>query len=234
MNAHHPAGSRRGPAPVPARDIHADDVLRFYTAVADELRGPINALAGWVEILAAGDREANREALTSARQALHRLRRLADDAHDSAAVVLGELTVQRRPVDLAALVQGVVASVPGARTGDVEAVTVAGDSARLAQILDTLLRAVATGDAVAVTLRRRGPWAELTLAHDKVVPFEALEGLFGSFSRPPGPDDDAVGLFVCRALVVAHGGDIGVGSEKGLTAVWVDLPLAGGDAEPEG
>ena len=207
-------------------DVRVDTVLDFYAAMTDEMRGPLNALAGWVEILAAG-RDGNAEALTAARSALHRLRRLCEDGHDSAVIGLGRLELHRREVDLAGLVQGVVASVPGARIGDLEPTSVVGDPIRLAQILETLLRATSTSDAVEVSLRARGPWAELAISHDRLVAFDALQGLFEPFSGAPGPGD-ALGLYVCRALVVAHGGDIGVGSDDGRTTIWVDLPLLQG------
>lgn len=210
----------------PGRDVRLDPVLEFYAATTDEMRSPLNALAGWIEILAAGGEADRLEARAAARTALHRLRRLCDDAHDSAAVGLGRIQLHRRPVDIAALVRGVVASVPGARLGTVEDACVDGDPLRLAQILDTLLRATTTSDVVEVSVRVRGPWAELAISHDRVVAFEALQALFEPFSSPPRPAD-AVGLYVCRALVVAHGGDIGVGSDDGRTSVWVDLPLAG-------
>lgn len=206
-------------------DVRVDTVLNFYAAMTDEMRSPLNALAGWVEILAAG-RDGNAEALTAARGALHRVRRLCEDGNDSAVIGLGRLELHRRRVDLAGLVEGVVASVPGARLGDVEPTSVDGDPIRLAQIVDTLLRATSTSDAVEVSVRVRGPWAELAITHDRVVAFEVLLGLLEPFSSPPAPAG-AAGLYVCRALVVAHGGDIGVGSDDGRTTVWVDLPLAG-------
>lgn len=203
-------------------------VLRYYAGLADEMRGPLNALAGWIEVLA---QESASESTSDVRHAaavvIARLRRLCDDAKDSATVALGQVELHRQPVDLSAVVGEVAASTAPARFDAPGPVVVHGDRKRLTQAVTTLLSAPAAYGPVSVTLSRHGAWAHLSVTSARPVPFEVFRGLFEPFSRPPG-SGDAVGLYVCRALVAAHGGEVGVNAgDDGGTTLWLRLPVPG-------
>lgn len=207
-------------------------VLRFYSALSDEMRGGVAALGGWVELLAAArSSEDAREAAAAARHVLDRLRTLSDDARDSARVALGDLGDELRieRVDLAAVVEAVAGSGPGVQFVSPGPTPVAGDRGRLVQVVRALLGAAGRhGGAVQVALRRRPAWVELTATSDQPMPFEALQGLFQPFSQPPGIGDGS-GLHVTHALVEAHGGQIGVHADDASTTLWMRLPAADED-----
>ena len=201
-------------------------ILRYYSALAEELRAPLNALYGWMELLAltSGSDHAG-EAQQSARIVLDRLRRLCGDAGDSAAVALGELRLRTQAVDLTEAVATAASSTAPARFEPAGRMLVTGDRERLTQTVVTVLSATAAYGPVTATLRATGEWATLTVSNGRAVPFEIFQGLFGPFSCPPG-FGDPLGLYVCRAIVEAHGGQIGVGSgDEGETTLWLRRPL---------
>jgi len=210
-----------------ATSAREEAILRFYEGLAGELRGPINALSGWTEVLAAaapGSQAA--EVADAMRFTLGHLRRLCDDARDSAAVALGHLELRPQPVDLAAIVDAAVACHPlrSARYVSSGPVVVDGDRERLTQVVDSVLSAVTTaGGMVRIALRAVDPWAELTMTNDRPISFEVMRDLFEPFSRRPG---EGPGLYVCRALVMAHGGEIGARADDGADTLWMRLPLS--------
>ncbi len=215
---------------VGARTVaQADAVLRYCSALVDEMRGPLGALAGLTELLAAqaGTESAGTESAGAIRDhirgLLSRMRTLCDDAGDSAAVALGQVELRREPVDLAEVVAQTVAGrmafvPPGP-------VVVHGDRHRLRQIVQALLGAAAlAGGRVEASLRRQGSFAEFTATSNELMPVDVIQGLFEPFSRPPAAGE-GLGLYVCRGLAVAHGGEVGAHADKGGTSLWLRIPL---------
>lgn len=204
-------------------------VLRFYSALGEELRAPLAALAGWIEILALSD-AAGEKALAAgaARGLLRKLRGLADDARDAADAALGQLQLRRGPVDLTSLVEAVAGANPQVSLTIDSPAEVDGDSGRLFQVVETLLgTAASAGGPVEVTAGRHGAWAEVRFVTQRPLPFAALQGLFASFDRPERLGDGG-SLFLCRAIAAAHGGQAGADGDESGTTLWLRLPAVVG------
>ncbi|HET9061048.1 MAG TPA: ATP-binding protein, partial [Acidimicrobiales bacterium] len=71
----------------------------------------------------------------------------------------------------------------------------------------------------AATLRALVAERELDIADAAALlePYARADTSFGT----------GLGLYLCRALLVAHGGEIGLRGESGTTVFWFSLPVAG-------
>ena len=151
--------------------------------------------------------------------------------------------LRRDEVDLSALVVDVVGDAHVAGPGhrwelDVpeEPVLVSGDLSRLHQVLANLLANARVhtpeGTAVSVALAVDGPEAVVTVADDGPgIDPDLQRTLFerfarGDASRSRATGSTGLGLAIARAVVVAHGGSIGVESEPGSTVFTVRLRRA--------
>ncbi|MCF3100313.1 HAMP domain-containing protein [Streptomyces roseoverticillatus] len=118
-----------------------------------------------------------------------------------------------------------------------EPVAVRGDAARLHQVLVNLLANARTHTpaGTTVTARVRGAsregWAVVSVEDDGPgIPAELLPHVFerfarGDASRSRAAGGSGLGLAIVRAVVVAHGGAVGVRSVPGRTVFTVELPV---------
>jgi two-component system sensor histidine kinase BaeS len=120
---------------------------RWMADIAHELRTPVAILKGEIEALADGVRPADSRGLASLGEEVDQLAALVDDLQTLALSDAGALDLQRKPVDLAALVQQ-AAEPFGERFAardisfDLElppALEIPGDAQRLRQLLHNLL-----------------------------------------------------------------------------------------------
>ena len=63
----------------------------------------------------------------------------------------------------------------------------------------------------------RGRELDIGEAADLLEPYARADTSFGT----------GLGLHLCRALLVAHGGETGLRGEAGTTVFWFSLPLSG-------
>jgi two-component system OmpR family sensor kinase len=118
-----------------------------------------------------------------------------------------------------------------------EAVTVPGDATRLSQVLSNLLANARVHTPPGTTVRAEltgGPAeAALRVVDDGPgIPPGLLPHVFGRFargdsSRSRAAGSTGLGLAIAHAVVVAHGGKIGVQSVPGHTVFTVRLPTNG-------
>lgn len=219
-----------------------EQLAHFAGQVSHDLRNPLTALAGFLEIAAdspeLADAPVAARALERADAAAARMGALVDDLLDFARVG-GQ--PRRGIVDLAALVRDVVddldtpirASRATVVAGDLPSIS--GDATQLRALLQNLLAnaikfSAAGGAAPTVEVRAHaltGGW-RITVDDDGPgVPVEQRERIFGLLERGDGPGADGmgIGLSTCRRIVEAHGGRIGVDdSPLGGASVWVVLP----------
>ena len=215
---------------------------RFTADASHELRAPLTALRGEIDIALRRTRSADEYQLTleRAREEVLRLVRLSDDlltlARSDAALPLEHVEM----VDMAAVVDRVlvrlrpIATEAGIRfdlTG-VEA-PVAGDPGILERVLANLMDnaikhsprggavhvGIARADEVVITVRDEGPG----------IPADHGPHLFTRFFRgdhaKPRPDGTGLGLAIARAGAEAHGGRLEfVGNAPGAT-FRLTLPL---------
>jgi signal transduction histidine kinase len=213
--------------------------------VSHELKTPIAALKGFLELLEGdvGERH-RREFLTSMTQETDRLERLVEEQLQLARLDAGALPLERERVDLGELAavvvaprvplaerDGVTLSVRAAPGGPVE---VDIDPARVEQILlillDNALRHTPAGGRVDVLVGRDGQDATVAVADTgEGIPLDAQPFVFDRFYRgdPSREGRSAgLGLAIARGLAAAHRGGITLASDPGRGSTFtVRLPL---------
>ena len=201
---------------------------RFMAAFAHELRTPVTVALGWAMALAAGDVPPERVQPTFERlsKALERLSEHILDVELSSAASLGRLELDVGPVTLAE-VRHQVPGLPEVRRGG--DLTLHADAGLLARILRDLWEAAHRDpqpDSVDVDVVTRGPWHEVRVVRTgHPLGHRLLKVLMDPF----GSDNDnttgvTTGLYVARALAVAHGGIIGAEGDEDRTVLLVRLP----------
>jgi PAS domain S-box-containing protein len=235
---------------------HADELNRlkdeFLATLSHEMRTPLNAVLGWSRMLASGNLDEARLA-----QAVHAIERnaqaqskIVDDILDVARGMSGNVKLDLKPLDLAAVAhRAVEAIVPAAVAKKIvvdvqarEAVPISGDPARLQQVVWNLLsnavKFTPSGGRVTVNVLAVNDHAELQVADTGVgIPRSFLPFVFdkfrqadASFTRQHG--GLGLGLAIARHLIELHGGSIearSAGEGAGATFV-VQLPSPVRDA----
>lgn len=217
----------------------------FISLISHELRTPLSSILGYLELLADDEDEDAR--LTAEQHAhvatiqrnAHRLLSLVSDLLFTAQVESGRFRIERRELDLAAVVRASFDSArPAAKArgvrlalGDAsEPMLVSGDALRLGQAVDNLVsnavKFTPGGGRVAVTLGwgpadEEAPRALISVSDTGIgIPADQLDQLFGRFFRASTATQHAVpgvglGLTIARAIATAHDGSIRVASTVG-------------------
>lgn len=229
-------------------------ISEFIAMLAHELRNPLAPIRNAVGILEATQDLPPALAQVGAivgRQTAQ-LTRLVDDLLDVARISTGKIALRRAPLDYRDVVRASVeASLPEmtARAQRFaldmadEALPVAGDAARLIQVLQNLLNNAARytpeGGTIALRVRRAGDRCESVVSDDGIgIAPHALARIFELFAQEQTPGTPrnsglGIGLALARALVVQHDGQLSAHSE-GLgcgSSFIVTLPLLA-DAAP--
>ena len=222
----------------------------FVSIASHELKTPLTGLLGHAQLML---RRAGRsESLPSrAQQSLNmiisqaeRLETMINSLLDVSRVQTGQLTIERVPVDLAALIQDVVDEQALTLRKHTIAVTrpdapviVLGDEVRLAQVFTNLLNNAIkyspSGGPITVQITLDSERAHVAIVDPGVgIPATMLPNLFQRFFRV---QDQAtvhagglgIGLYVVKEIVSQHGGTISVESVEGVGSTFtVHLPLA--------
>jgi signal transduction histidine kinase len=202
---------------------------RFLAAFAHELRTPVAVARGWAMVLEEGDVPPDEVAESIARlsEALHRLSEHILDVELATSASLGRIRVGIEPVSVTSLARELEGS-PGVREG--ADLTVYADPRLLGRVLRDLWTAVhrdPAPDRVSIDVVESGSWHEIRIVREgaPIGPM-VLKALFDPF----GTNDDAtgvtVGLYLARALVVAHGGYLGAEGEENSPVLLARLPRA--------
>lgn len=226
-----------------AFDAQQDAEHRVRAFVADashELRSPLTAATGWVDLDLQGalDDPARREhAMQRVAAQLARMGTLVDELATLARTDAGT-PLAAEPVDLGALAAEVVEDArvvdPDRRIRLVAApAPVLGDPTRLGQVLRNLVANATTHTppdaAVTVTVTPGALRHQVTVADTGPgIPPAHLPHLFERFWRADparGPGGSGLGLAIVQSLVEAHGGTVAVTSTPGTgTTVTLTLP----------
>ena len=208
----------------------------FVALVSHELRTPLTSIVGYVELLLEREsgeisEEQERYLQVVARNS-NRLQRLVGDLLFIARYHAGKFEIDRAPIDVSALGRDcVVAALPTAQASGVELVCTAkepivmsGDQMRIAQLLDNLvsnaLKFTPRGGRVELRAREERGGIVIEVADTGTgIPAEQQEHLFERFFRTSEATKQAIqgtglGLAISRAIVEAHGGEIGVESAE--------------------
>ncbi|MBV6272082.1 HAMP domain-containing protein [Alcaligenaceae bacterium CGII-47] len=224
------------------RDMMAD--------VSHELRTPLAVLRGEIEALQDGLREPTAQTLASLQHEVLLLSKLIDDLYELSLADAGALNYRMEPIDLAALVQDVVAVYRerfAQREIALELVSrpglfMLGDAQRLTQLLGNILEnslrytdapgrarlmVEAVQDGVRLIVEDSSPGVPEAM-RSRI--FERLFRVEASRSREHG--GAGLGLAICQRIVQAHGGSIvAEGSELGGVRMVMVFPTHDGDHE---
>ncbi|WP_437948943.1 CheR family methyltransferase [Sorangium sp. So ce296] len=222
---------------------------RFMAMASHELRTPLVPLRGYLDMLSTllpGDGDPRLARFASlARAQSERLERLVDDLVSATRIQTGKFELKLSEVELAPLVSHVAESAQTlGPTPEVhldlpapaEPMVVNGDAARLEQVLMNLIsnafRHANGSSKIDVRLRHAGGTAELDVEdYGPGIPSADVPHVFSSFYQVERPRNNSsggmgLGLFICKEIVRAHGGQIFVRSAEGKGATFtVRLPL---------
>lgn len=232
------------------RDLLQSNALLedFATQVSHDLRNPLTALAGFLELAAdspeMGQAPRAAQSLARAEAAASRMTTMVSDLLDFARI--GGTRPHLTDVDIADTVDAVLEDLDGvvvragARVSVHASTFVRGDDTLLRVLLQNLI-----ANAVKFTVAaERVPVIRVSVETlpdgwrvsvddngDAVAP-ELRERLFEPMQRGHGSEVQGIGigLATCRRIVDAHGGSIGLdASPTGGTRAWFVLPAAGRD-----
>ncbi|MCG5534315.1 PAS domain S-box protein, partial [Halorhodospira sp. 9621] len=226
----------------------------FLNAVSHDLRSPLNALTGFVDLLAAPDleEEQRQSYVQQCRHASRRLLELIDSLLDLSRLQAGRLRLQPAPFDLHAAIESQctvhrhLAEEHGLRfTSKVEPGVpqwVEADATRLGQILSNLLSnaikythegqvdltvCADAGEQITFQVRDTGPG----------IPPEQQAHIFAAFDRAGyqgSRSGHGLGLAIVRELTELFGGEISLQSTPGVGSTFtVTLPLPPAAQETE-
>jgi signal transduction histidine kinase len=196
-----------------------------------------------------------RRRLEDADQSTARLTRLLNLLFDTAEIQAGRLELHRAPCDLAALAREQVAALRVAapeRTIRLDApeeggepIQVEADADRIAQVVmnyvTNALKYSAPDRPVEVEVEAHRGRARVAVRDaGPGIPKEERARVWELFHRTPGVTPQGgtsgrtaggslgLGLYICKAIITAHGGRVGVTSAVGKgSTFWFTLPLSG-------
>jgi signal transduction histidine kinase len=219
----------------------------FVSSISHELRTPLTSIAGYVELLLEEESDTQKVGyLSIVERNADRLLALVSDLLFAARLQHGHLELAREPVALRSLVEQCVASArPRALAAAVQldleiegaVPEIAGDPAKLAQVLDNLvsnaIKFTPRDGRVAVRMALVGELVRIEVSDTGIgISERERERLFERFFRAQSALEQQIqgtglGLYITRAIVDAHGGRIGVDSTPGEgTTFVVELPVA--------
>lgn len=213
---------------------------RFVADASHELRSPLATLTATLEVAAADSTGRAWDDLHEVMEAeAVRMGRLVEDLLLLAKVDDDGLRLHRSDVDLDDLLAGEGRRLNGSTDLDVQAdirpVRVAGDAAKLGQVLRNITDNAARAATARVALRLAEDGAEAVLIVDDDgpgVPTDDRERVFARFvrldeSRDRGSGGSGLGLAIVREVVRGHGGSVVIGdSPLGGARVEVRLPVS--------
>jgi two-component system sensor histidine kinase BaeS len=219
---------------------------RFVQDVVHELRTPLTVIEGTAGAMEEGIFPAEPRHLRTIREQTQLLSRIVDDLRTIGLAEAGVLRLEREPVDAGELAAATTAAFEARAAAqgigliaDVEpGCSMDADPDRLRQVLAALvdngLRHTPRGGAVSIIGRRAE--ATVRLAVEDGGPGIAEEDLPRIFDRlyqaDPSRDrrtgTSGLGLSIVRAVVEAHGGQVGAENRaSGGARVWFEVPASG-------
>jgi len=220
----------------------------FIATVSHELRGPLNAMAGWVHVLGSSRHEPETvsRGLAALDRAVKSQTRLIEDLLDMSRIMSGKLRLAHRFIDLAEVTRAALeTAAPAAQAKSIqmafqsesEPLFVLGDPDRLQQVVWNLLsnavKFTPRDGRVDVELLRKGTSTQLRVTDSgQGISPDFLPHVFEPFrqadSTPARSSQGlGLGLAISRHLVESHGGIIraeSAGLGQGTTVI-VLLPV---------
>lgn len=224
------------------RDISARRVQErmqrdFIAMITHELRNPLTSLKGYAQLIqrrAAFDARGMEVIISQA----NLMERLVNDLRDVARLESRRLDLDRSEVDIVAVARRSVEQARALMKGhrlraDLPDGPVTGwwDGDRLAQVMQNLLsnaiKYSPDGGDILLRVEDRGYEVRVTVSDQGIgiIP-DVLPHLFGRFYRAEGAltlgvQGLGLGLYITKALIEAHGGEIWVDSEAGKGSTFI-------------
>ena len=225
---------------------------RFLQDAAHELKTPLAVIEATSSAIIDGVYPAELRHLETIRDQSRALARIVNDLRTISLAEGGNLPLEKRPTDAAALLRS-VAEAFGARAAQASidlrvdspvGLTVDADPDRLGQIVgalvDNAIRYVKPGDRIELSAEPVPPVTASAAARVRIAvsddgpgfPPEALGRVFERFyqadpSRTRGAGTSGLGLSIVKAIAEAHGGAVGADNRpEGGARIWVELPAS--------
>lgn len=217
----------------------------FIATVSHELLTPLGFIKGYATTLlrddTSWDNKTREEFLTIIDEEADRLHELIDNLMDSSRLQAGTLRMSFQPVRLDTFLRDISLRAQ-TRDGskiiklDIQSpnLKIPVDPTRLAQVFDNLLTNAtkyAPDALITISLYKNESMAIIDVSDEGPgIAEEHLDQIFKRFYRVPSNNTTVrgtgLGLFICRQIVRAHGGDIDVESQLGKgTTFHIYLPL---------
>jgi signal transduction histidine kinase len=212
---------------------------QFVSEISHDLRTPLTAIKGLLVNLIDQSGPAERSSLATAEQETDRLIRLVNQLLDFSRWQDGRLKLNRSPVDVSAIARAAVTLNEGqARHRNItlnadiplNLSPVSADADRLQRVilnlLDNAVKFTPNGGQVTLAVRQREGEIEVSTEDTgRGMDDEEREKIFEPYYRGEG-GGAGLGLTIAKAIVEAHGGQMGVESRAGQgSRVWFTLPL---------
>jgi signal transduction histidine kinase len=226
----------------------------FVAMVSHELRTPLTSIKGYVDMLLDGDAgllaDEHLELLRIVKSNADRLLLLINDLLDMSKIEAGKLSLHRIPLDLRPLIWQVAAALRPhldakqqrltldlpETSPDGSAPLIAGDAARLSQILTNLLsnaiKYTPQNGEITIRLTKEPPWLCIAVQDTGIgMTLEEQDHIFDRFYRARNratreTSGTGLGLAITRSLVELHDGRITVESQPGHGSTFrVYIPL---------
>ena len=216
----------------------------FIATISHELCTPLGFIKGYATTLlredTSWDESTRREFLQIIDEEADRLRELIDNLLDSSRLQSGTMKMVLQLTRMDSLLKDIVVRT-NSRNQEMKVeldiiqpdLRCQVDPTRIAQVLDNLLsnaQKYAPSSPVMISLGLADGRAHITVKDEGPgISPEHIEHLFKRFYRVPGKTGSirgtGLGLFICRQIIQAHGGEITVESELGKgTAFHIYLP----------
>lgn len=236
-----------------ARDISKEKELErlrqeFISMVSHDLKSPLASIKLTFSLFAdgrLGDLNEQGKALTAAgEETVARLIDLTDELVDTEQIEQGMVKLEKRSVPTGEVIDEAVENLASLAAGkeialvrsDGVSCDISADRKRLVQVLVNLLsnavKFSAEGSEIKIKTRVLPGDVEISV-EDKGpgIPEDKREQIFSRYARldekrSTVPGGTGLGLSICKALVEAHGGEIGFESQGGGTRFWFRIPRA--------
>jgi PAS domain S-box-containing protein len=218
----------------------------FVAIVSHDLSTPLTSIQGTLDLIAEEVIDTRsvdgRKKMEHAQRDVRRLIRLVGDLLNLERMESGKLVMQLEPMLLRSVIENaldtvqvfaeqknVVLSYDG---GEAEAI---GDSERLTQVIVNLLsnaiKFSAAQDKVTITCVCEADFCKLSISDNGPgIPKARQKDVFERFKQLDSPDGKrrggaGLGLAICKSIIDAHDGQIGVDSEEGKgSCFWILVP----------
>lgn len=237
------------------RDISQRTLL--LGVVAHELRGPLALLKGFSEVILEDlqnlDQKEVAKYLKSVNSTAVRLFTLLNELLDVTSIELGQISLVLEPTDLRELIDTQLTSyaylankknITLNKQFPAEALVCYCDALRVVQVIsnfiDNAIKYSEPDSAIEITAQQQGRDIWVGVAdHGPGIKPDEIDQLFKNFgkasARPTGGEKSTgLGLAICKKIIEAHHGEIGVkaGSQQGAV-FWFSLPITPASQEEE-